>query len=86
MGLGENHPNLVSESDPSLLKHVTIKEQDNDLFQTKNDSYLTDDSVPTKIYTCIDKFRGIASRTQPGNQLAMLIDDFFGEAHAIMKD
>lgn len=38
------------------------------------------------MYGCIDKYREKARCTGPGNQLAMLIDDFFGEAHAIMKD
>ena len=67
MGLGENPPNLVSESDPSLLKQVTIKDRENDLFESKNDSYLTDDSVPTKIYACIDKYRDIARNAHQGN-------------------
>ena len=47
----------------------------------KNATYLTDDSVPSQIYSCIDKYREKARRSNPGNQLAMLIDDFFGEAH-----
>jgi len=90
MGLGENPPKLYSEQDPALVKHVTIEERGapdiDDPFYDKNASYLSDDSVPTQIYGCIDRYREKARTTMPGNQLALLIDDFFGEAHAIMKD
>jgi hypothetical protein len=52
----------------------------------RNQSYLSDESVPSSIYTLIDTYRIKARTTHPGDQLALLIDDFFGEAHAIMKD
>jgi hypothetical protein len=38
------------------------------------------------MYALIDTYRIKARTTMPGDQLALLIDDFFGEAHAIMKD
>jgi len=47
---------------------------------------LTDDSVPSTIYALIDQYREKARNVRPGDQLALLIDDFFGEAHAILKD
>jgi hypothetical protein len=58
-----------------LVKHVTIAGDDqsevaanlDDPFRDKNATYLTDDSVPTQIYGCIDKFREKARRTSPGN-------------------
>jgi len=54
-------------------------------FHDKDQSYLTDDSVPSGIYSLIDVYR-TKSRKMRGDQLALLIDDFFGEAHAILKD
>ena len=50
-------------------------------FHLKNEGYLTDDSVPSAIYELIDKYRDMAMNTRPGDKLALLIDDFFGEAH-----
>lgn len=47
---------------------------------------MTDDSVPSSIYMLIDKYRVKARNSKPGDKLALLIDDFFGEAHAILKD
>jgi len=47
---------------------------------------LTDDSVPPQIYTLIDSYRNKARSTKLGNDLALLIDDFFGDAHQILKD
>lgn len=38
------------------------------------------------MYVLIDTYRQKARITKPGDQLALLIDDFFAEAHAIMKD
>jgi len=91
MGLGENPPKLFSEGEPALVKHVTIADNHSDYnledpFADKNATYLTDDSVPSAIYSVIDKYREKARRSAPGNSLAMLIDDFFGEAHKVMKD
>lgn len=42
--------------------------------------------MPSGIYALIDSFRKRARTVRPGDQLALLIDDFFGEAHAILKD
>lgn len=42
--------------------------------------------MPSGIYALIDTYRQKAKTCRPGNQLALLIDDFFGEAHAILKD
>ena len=58
----------------------------NSQFHDKDQSYLTDDSVPSGIYALIETYRQKARRVRPGDQLALLIDDFFGEAHAILKD
>ena len=58
----------------------------NSQFHDKDQSYLMDDSVPSGIYALIDSYRQKARVVRPGDQLALLIDDFFGEAHAILKD
>ena len=58
----------------------------NSQFHDKDQSYLQDDSVPSGIYALIDTYRQKARTVRPGDQLALLIDDFFGEAHAILKD
>jgi hypothetical protein len=91
MGLGENPPQLFSESDSNQGKRVVITDDLNPahgggVFNDKNQSYLNDESVPSSIYVLIDTYRTKAKSVRPGDQLALLIDDFFGEAHAIMKD
>ena len=91
MGLGENPPKLFSEQDPTQQsKSLAGPGQGgvllNSQFHDKDQSYLTDDSVPSGIYALIDSFRKKARQARPGDQLALLIDDFFGEAHAILKD
>ena len=55
-------------------------------FHDKDQSYLTDDSIPSGIFALIDTYREKARTSRPGDKLALLIDDFFGEAHGIMKD
>ena len=80
MGLGENPPKLASESQHSLLTTNWST------FSDKNSDYLNDNSLPPQIYTLIEKYRGKARTVKPGNDLALLIDDFFGEANAVLKD
>ena len=38
------------------------------------------------MYVLIDTYRLKAKSARPGDQLALLIDDFFAEAHAVLKD
>ena len=80
MGLGENPPNLASESQHSLLTTNWST------FSDKNSDYLSDQSIPPAIYTLIEQYRDRARTVRPGNELALLIDDFFGEANAVLKD
>jgi hypothetical protein len=42
--------------------------------------------IPPTIYGLIEEYRSKARNSKPGNDLALLIDDFFGEANAILKD
>lgn len=80
MGLGDNPPKLHSESEHSLLTTNWST------FSDKNSEYLNDSSIPPQIYTLIEKYRERARTVRPGNELALLIDDFFGEANAVLKD
>jgi hypothetical protein len=58
----------------------------NAMFAEKNRDYLNDELIPPTIYALIEEYRGKARSTGPGNDLALLIDDFFSEANAILKD
>lgn len=58
----------------------------NAMFAEKNRDYLNDDLIPPTIYALIEDYRNKARQTGPGNDLALIIDDFFGEANAILKD
>ena len=80
MGLGENPPVLASEKEHLLLKNNW------ETFSEKNRDYMNDESVPPAIYSLVEKYREKARSNKPGNDLALLIDDFFGEANAILKD
>lgn len=93
MQLGENPPKLFSEQDPTQQNRSSFASGPgqggvllNSQFADKDQTYLTDDSVPSSIYKLIDEFRDKARNSRPGDKLALLIDDFFGEAHAILKD
>ena len=90
MGLGENPPQLYSEQDPTQANRHGSVAMDNagagGVFQSKDQSYLTDDSIPSGIFALIDVYRVKARETRTGDKLALLVDDFFGEAHAILKD
>ena len=90
MGLGENPPQLYSEQDPTQANRHGIVAGDNagsgGVFQNKDQSYLNDDSIPSGIFALIDVYRQKARETRVADKLALLVDDFFGEAHAILKD
>lgn len=81
MPLSENPPPpLESQPEHPLLKTNW------ETFADKNRGLLTDDSIPPQIYSLIQEYRENARRFKPGNDLALIIDDFFGEAHQILKD
>ena len=91
MPLGENPPRMFSEQDPTQQAQRSMAGPGQggvvfNVFHSKDESYLTDDSVPSGIYALIETYRQKARTVRPGDQLALLIDDFFGEAHAILKD
>jgi hypothetical protein len=80
MKLGENPPNLASESTHSLLKSNWAT------FSDKNANYIQDESIPPAVFTLIEEYREKARTMRPGNEMAILIDDFFGSAHEVLKD
>ena len=80
MGLGTNPPKLTSESTHSLLNTYWST------FETKNSDYMKDEQIPPQIYTLIEEYRKKARTAKPGNDLAMMIDEFFGEVNEILKD
>ena len=45
--------------------------------------YIGDESVPAPIFPLIEQYRAKVGGTQEDS---FVIDDFFGEAHAILKD
>jgi hypothetical protein len=55
--------------------------------QRKDQVYISDESVPAQIFPLIEQYRAKVMEVSNGKeQCALLIDDFFGEAHAILKD
>ena len=73
MGLGENPPKLYSEQQLNS----------NNPHFDKDRNYLTDDSVPSAIFALIETYRVKAKQPARGGDI---VDEFFGEAHSIMKD
>ena len=67
-----------------MTKQVQMQlEMPDDPFTDKNHLYLTDDSVPTPIYQCIDSYR---EKVRLAGGQPLLVDDFFGAVHNILKD
>ena len=93
--LGENKTQLVSESQSSLLKRQKLagpgkpgvsKGYITDA-QRKDQVYINDESVPAQIFPLVEQYREKVLQSTNGKmQTALIIDDFFGEAHAILKD
>lgn len=56
--------------------------------QRKDQIYIADESVPAQIFPLIEQYRAkvLSIAQSRGQQVALIIDDFFGEAHAILKD
>ena len=49
--------------------------------------YISDESVPAQIFPLVEQYRAKVLEVSNGKeQCALLIDDFFGEAHAVLKD
>ena len=55
--------------------------------QRRDQVYISDESVPAQIFPLIEQYRGRVLEFANGRTgAALIIDDFFGEAHAILKD
>lgn len=87
---------MVSESESSLLKRnrtsTTRSQSDRpDSYmsesQRRNQVYISDESVPAQIFPLVEDYRAKLMGSCPSNPEAVfIIDDFFGEAHSILKD
>ena len=55
--------------------------------QRKDQGYINDESVPAQIFPLIESYRTKVMQISNGReQSGLIIDDFFGDAHTIMKD
>lgn len=55
--------------------------------QRRDQVYISDESVPAQIFPLVEQYRAKILEISNGKeQCALLIDDFFGEAHSILKD
>ena len=53
----------------------------------KDQSYINDESIPSQIFPLIENYREKVLAISNGRgQSALIIDDFFGDAHTILKD
>jgi len=84
--LGEKKVQLVSERDHPLLQRSKVPGVQTDA-QRKNQQYISDESVPAQIFPLIENYRAKILEISNGReQCALIIDDFFGDAHSILKD
>jgi len=101
MNLGERQVNLTSDSKSQLLQRQKPSSQRStasgsqggrpEAYQTdaqrKTQVYINDESVPAQIYPLIEDYRAKILELSNGREhAALIIDDFFGEAHSILKD
>lgn len=98
--LGEKKTKLVSESESSLLKRqktiqvgASSQRQSNKPEpymteqQRRDQIYINDESVPSQIFPLVERYRAkMLEFTNGRPQCSLIIDDFFGESHAILKD
>lgn len=99
--LGEKKTKLVSESESSLLrrnKPTTAHSSSSRMSsgrpqqvmsesQRRDQVYISDESVPAQIFPLIEQYRARLLEVSNGRpDCVLIIDDFFGEAHNILKD
>lgn len=71
---------MASQSTTALLQTNWDK------FERKNTDYMKDENIPPQIYELVENYRERAREMKPGNDLGMLIDDFFTEVNNMLKD
>ena len=87
MHLDEKKTQLVSESQSTLLKRQGNSGRSNFSETNRRDQvYISDESVPAPIFPLIESYREKIINISGRKNCALVIDDFFGEAHAILKD
>jgi hypothetical protein len=77
--LGEKKTQLIQEKEHALLQRQIMPHSDT---QRKDQEYINDESVPAQVFPLIEKYRSKLG----GHGNALLIDDFFGDVHSILKD
>jgi len=84
--LGEKKVKMVQENDHPLLSRQKLPHMQSDA-QRKDQGYIADESVPAQIFPLIENYRERIMEISNGReQSALIIDDFFGDAHTILKD
>jgi hypothetical protein len=76
----------VNEKEHPLLQRQKLPGMMTDA-QRKDGQYIADESVPAQIFPLIESYRAKVMEISNGReQCGLLIDDFFGDAHTILKD
>ena len=87
MALGEKQPKLVSEEIQAKTYGAASGGNNEGNKQGLDDAYLRDDSLPPEIFNIIQSYRDKIMKMTKGSQsAALLLDDFFGEMHSILKE
>lgn len=84
--LGEKKTKLTSEPEHALLQR---QKQPRLLTETqrRDQNYISDESVPAQMFPLIESYRQkVISISNGKEQSALIVDDFFGDAHAVLKD
>jgi hypothetical protein len=53
-----------------------------------DDAYLKDESLPAEVFKIIQKYRekSLTTNTNGKSKSALIIDDFFGDIHRVLRD
>ena len=52
----------------------------------RDDSYLTDESIPSDAFVLIQQYREKIKNSKGGAAATIIIDDFFADLHRVLKD
>lgn len=95
MHLGEKKTKLVQEKEHTLtqrqgLQGGSSRRGDEGFLteaQRKDQIYISNESIPAQIFPLIEQYRKKVLEISNGSeQCSLLIDDFFGDAHTVLKD
>lgn len=84
--LGDKKTKLQSEVEHPLLQRQNKPRMMTES-QRRDQNYINDESVPAQIFPLIESYREKVLAISNGKeQSALIVDDFFGDAHAVLKD